>query len=256
MKQLMKAGIVGALFALLLPAPGSAQDATPALASLVRITCTRGGEPQPPGSGFVVTVEGDLATIVTASHVIEGAQCQVEFNSSADRLPVDRVLGIEAGDRHGLAALRVSGIPATVEALELDTETQVALGEPLLLAGFPQMARQPRVKQGVFSGPGGKLLLIDRPAGEGASVVRPLFARAANRSVRPRRRLVPCVAWGRLSQLAQDPAIRVSGLGPARVPEQGLRLPLCAQSPPPALTRVLLSAVVKCRRRSLIRRFV
>ncbi len=169
MKQLMKAAALTGLLPLLLPATAPAQAVTPSLASLVRITCNRSGEPRPPGSGFVVAIKGNRATIVTASHVVEGASCEVEFTFSADRMPVERILGLEAGDPHGLAALRVRGIPKGVEVLELDAERPVELGEPLLLAGFPQMASRPRVKQGVFSGPEGKLLLVDRPAGEGAS---------------------------------------------------------------------------------------
>ncbi len=165
----MKAYIVIGFLLLMLPSVTTAQSATQALAALARITCTRGGEPQPSGSGFVVGIEGDLATIVTASHVIEGTRCEAEFTTSVSRVPVERVVGIEAGERHGLAALWVRGAPAGVEVLELDAETPVDLGEPLLLAGFSQMASRPRVMQGVFSGPDGKLLLVDRPAGEGSS---------------------------------------------------------------------------------------
>ncbi len=169
MKQLVKVLAINWLFLLLLPAPATAQDATLALTSLVRITCTRGGEPRPPGSGFIVAIEGDRATIVTASHVIEGARCEVEFTVAAYRLPVARILGLEASDRHGLAALQVRGVPTGVTVLVLDADTPVFHGEELLLAGFPQRTSTPRVKQGVFSGPEGKLLLVDRPAGEGAS---------------------------------------------------------------------------------------
>ena len=169
MKHLMKANIAVGLHLLLLPMPAQAENATSSLAALVRITCSRGGEATSPGSGFVVRIENDSATIVTASHVVEGAQCEVEFANAANRVPVERALGIEVGEDHGLAALRVRGVPAGVETLELDSDSRVGLGDALLLAGFPQMARNPRVKQGVFSGSEGKLILIDRAAGEGAS---------------------------------------------------------------------------------------
>src|SRR4029077_10251270 len=63
------------VLALLLPllAVASAQELETAESAVVRISGTRDGAPVR-GSGFVVGLDRDRATVVTASHVIEGAQ--------------------------------------------------------------------------------------------------------------------------------------------------------------------------------------
>ena len=67
---------------LLTPAFASAQEVDGALASAVRISGTRNDTPVR-GSGFVVAVGQGVATVVTASHVIEGTRFEVVFTASA-----------------------------------------------------------------------------------------------------------------------------------------------------------------------------
>src|SRR5687767_11710962 len=80
----------------------SAHDATPA--SLVRITASNQS-----GTGIVVGVERDLATIITAAHVIAGnPNFSVVFATAPDRAPLrvglGDVVGMDAADtRNGLA---------------------------------------------------------------------------------------------------------------------------------------------------------
>ncbi len=165
----MRVGFLLGFLVLFLPAAASTQDIESALTSVVRITGTRNEQPVR-GSGFVVAVQGNVATVVTASHVIEGAQFEVVFSGTTARFQVDTILGMESGDRHGLAAFQVRGtIPAGVKALSLDAESRPRYGAPLFLVGFPQRSPVPVVKQGILSTRRGILLLVDRPAGEGAS---------------------------------------------------------------------------------------
>src|SRR5262245_45731452 len=135
-----------ALALLLLLAPAaSAQDLDTALSALVRISGTRNDTPVR-GSGFVVRLDRDQATIVTASHVIECEQ-QIEVTFAADpaqSVPAGTVLGMNAGNPRGLAAFQVRGAPPGVTALSFGIESRPRLGEALFLLGFPQMELAPR----------------------------------------------------------------------------------------------------------------
>ena len=152
-----------------LAAAAAAQDVAAALASVVRISGTRGETPVR-GSGFVVAVSGGVATVVTASHVIEGARFEVAFAAATDRFPVDAadVLGMDRGP--DLAVFLVRGaIPAGVASLDFDVESRPRAAESLLLVGFPQSSRTPLTKSRNYSGRRGTLLLLDLPVGEGFS---------------------------------------------------------------------------------------
>ncbi|HSS77174.1 MAG TPA: SUMF1/EgtB/PvdO family nonheme iron enzyme [Thermoanaerobaculia bacterium] len=156
---------------LLLPAAASAQELDAAVAALVRISGTRGGTPVR-GSGFVVALASDRATIVTASHVIEGVE-QLEVSFAVDTTtsrPAGTVLGMDSGNPRGLAAFQVRGtLPSGLTALNFDIESRLLRGEELYLMGFPQMATAPLTLRRVFSGPAGNLLQLDMPVGEGFS---------------------------------------------------------------------------------------
>ncbi len=156
---------------LLLPAAVSAQDLDRAVSALVRISGERGGTPVR-GSGFVVGLDRGKATIVTASHVIEGVErLSVTFAADlSEHFPAGDVLGMEAGHSRGLAVFQVRGeIPSGVTALSFETEVRPALGATLFLLGFPQRSATPRTAQRVLSAPSGPLLLIDQGVGEGHS---------------------------------------------------------------------------------------
>jgi formylglycine-generating enzyme required for sulfatase activity len=158
---------------LLLPAaaPAQEQGLETALAALVRISGTRDGTPVR-GSGFVVALDRDKATIVTASHVIEGVQ-QIEVAFAADlaqSFPAGAVLGMEAGNPNGLAVFQVRGaLPADATSLSFEVERRPRIGEALFLLGFPEMAPAPRTAQRVLSARSGTSLLIDQKIGEGFS---------------------------------------------------------------------------------------
>ena len=156
---------------LLLPAAAAAQEVDTALFAVVRISGTRGGTPVR-GSGFVVGLDRDQATIVTASHVIEGVwQLEVTFAAHLDEsFPAGAVLGMDAGSPNGLAAFQVRGaLPAGVTTLSFEVESPPRVGEALFLLGFPQMSPVPRMTQRVLSARSGTLLLVDQGVGEGFS---------------------------------------------------------------------------------------
>jgi sulfatase modifying factor 1 len=156
---------------LLLQAAASAQEIDKAISAMVRISGTRDGTPVR-GTGFVVGLDRDKATIVTAAHVIEGVQ-QIEVTfaaDSTDRFPADGFLRMESGNRTGLAVFQVRGaLPAGVTSLSFEAESRPRPGEPLFLLGFPQMALEPRTTQRILSGRSGTLLLVDQGIGEGFS---------------------------------------------------------------------------------------
>src|SRR4030095_11097928 len=127
-----------ALF-LLLPAAASAQEGpVAAISAVVRISGTRGNTPVR-GSGFVVRLEGDKATIVTASHVIEGVEhLEATFAAAlTESFPAGEGLGMATVNPDGLAAFPVRGkLPAGVTTLSFDVKRKPGLGEALFLLGF------------------------------------------------------------------------------------------------------------------------
>ncbi len=158
---------------LLFPAASAAQDLGAAISAVVRISGAR-GDASVRGSGFVVGLDRGKATIVTASHVIQGVQ-QIEVTFAADvsqSFPVGSgsVLGMDANSPNGLAVFQVRGaIPMGVTALSFEGKSRPHPGEALFLLGFPQMERTPRTTQRALSGQNGMLLLIDQASGEGFS---------------------------------------------------------------------------------------
>jgi formylglycine-generating enzyme required for sulfatase activity len=156
---------------LFLSAAASAQELEKIVSAVVRISGTRGGAPVR-GSGFVVGLERDKATIVTASHVIEGVQ-HLEVIFAADpteRFPADVMLGMDADDPNGLAAFQVRGaLPAGVTILTFEVESRPHRGDELFLVGFPQMGFAPLTPRRALTGRRGTLLLVDQGIGEGFS---------------------------------------------------------------------------------------
>ena len=159
-----------ALF-LLLPAAASGQNLDAAVSAVVRISGVRGDE-SVRGSGFVVELDHNKATIVTASHVIQGIQ-RIEVTFAADAtqsFPAGTVLGQDPNNPNGLAVFQVRGaIPTGVTTLGIEGESRPHLGEMLFLMGFPQMEHVPRTTQRALSSQNGTLLLIDQGVGEGFS---------------------------------------------------------------------------------------
>jgi formylglycine-generating enzyme required for sulfatase activity len=171
LKVMLRLRTALALLLLFSAAASAQEDLETALSAIVRISGTKDGSTVR-GSGFVVGLAPGKATIVTASHVIEGLQ-QLEVTFAADpteRFPVDAFLGSETGNPHGLAVFQVRGsLPADVTLLSFETESQPKRGAELFLLGFPQMEVSPRTPRRALSGRRGTLLLIDQGIGEGFS---------------------------------------------------------------------------------------
>lgn len=154
---------------LLLPSAAAAQLDT-AVSAVVRISGTRGDTPVR-GSGFVVGLDRDKATIVTAAHVIEGVQ-QIEVTFAVDVTASFHAVFVRMESRNprGLAMLQVRGaLPAGVSTLSFETEAQLPRGEDLFLLGFPEMATSPLTLRRTYAGPDGNFLQLDQPVGEGFS---------------------------------------------------------------------------------------
>ena len=111
------------------------------------------------GTGFVIVLDRDRATILTASHVIEGVQeLKATFSGDATSFPVGTVLGMESGNPRGLAVFEIRGaLPAGLTALSFDAEVQPQRGEDLFVVGFPQMAKSPLTLRRTFAGRDGNV---------------------------------------------------------------------------------------------------
>src|SRR5688572_4556960 len=145
------------------------QEPSGVQAAVVRIT----GTPRP-GTGVVVALEQGVATVLTASHVIQGAGTfQVVFSASPDLPPTDvpsrDVVGMQPDDVHGLAAFRVRGVPGGVRAIRLEIPAAPTTRQDLVYWGYPNNASRLRSFGGAYSGLEGTLLVMDRSVGEGAS---------------------------------------------------------------------------------------
>lgn len=165
------AALLGLCLGLLPVLPAAAQDLKAAAGALVRISGTREDTPVR-GSGFVVALDSDKATIVTASHVIEGVQdLRVTFAADpTESYAAGEVFGMEAQDPNGLAAFQVRGmLPKELTWLLLDADRRPGQGDDLFLLGFPERALTPVSSRSVLSGRAGALLVIDREVGEGFS---------------------------------------------------------------------------------------
>lgn len=138
---------------------------------VVKITAQGEGQQPKVGTGVVVRLDKDAAYIVTAAHVVEGdPKPTVTFSSQPPQPVVAQVVGIEGGDPHGLAALRVAGpVPDGVVALPLDRTTKIAGGEVLTFIGFPRTLPPWTVSTGTTSGLKGPTLAFQGLIEEGHS---------------------------------------------------------------------------------------
>jgi formylglycine-generating enzyme required for sulfatase activity len=149
------------------------QSVDVALRAIAKITGTREGAARH-GTGFVVLLEAGLATVVTSSHVIEGAGFEVTFGVEPSRSfavqPRD-VIQIETDNRNGLAVFRVRGqLPDGLAPLSLASgPSGPSPGDRVFLVGYPEMTSVPLTLAGSFSGRAGFRLVIDRASAEGIS---------------------------------------------------------------------------------------
>jgi hypothetical protein len=138
---------------------------------VVKITAQGEGQQPKVGTGVVVRVDHDAAYIVTAAHVIEGDPNPIVTVFPNPQKPfVAQVVGIQGGDQHGLAALRVVGpIADGVLALPLDVTTTAVGGETLTFIGFPRTLPPWTVSTGSLSGMNGPTLAFQALVEEGHS---------------------------------------------------------------------------------------
>ena len=123
------------------------------------------------GTGFIVRLEEDIAYVVTAAHVAEGdSSPQITFFPQPNMPFRAQVVGIEAGNPKGLAALRVADqIPKGLVALTLDHTTRIMGGEPVVFIGFPRTLAPWTVSTGHVSGLKGPELSFQALVEEGHS---------------------------------------------------------------------------------------
>lgn len=138
---------------------------------VVRIAATVGGNPNQ-GTGFIVRREPGAVYIVTASHVVEGAdRIEVEFFTSRNRPATATVIGIEGDDPHGLAALFVQGeLPEDMSVLMMNPDLPVRAGDPVTMIGFPGLGAAPwTVSKGEIVGRKGKSIIFSGAVEKGSS---------------------------------------------------------------------------------------
>lgn len=115
--------------------PALAQEAAALRAGVVKVTSSVEGKRRT-GSGFVVKVDGAIAYIVTAAHVIEGDHNpQVEFftrqNAPVAAQVIKQDLGID------LAVLKVDAAGKPM-IMALEKTAAPATGDEVIAIGFPQ----------------------------------------------------------------------------------------------------------------------
>ena len=160
--------ILSTVLILALPVAAFAQDAETAKSAVVKISGERNGLPVQ-GSGFVVAIDDDGATIVTAGHVVVGlGSFEVKFAAAPlERFAVDALLRLDTNS--DLAVFRVRGAPASVSSLVLYGTVLPRPSEDLLILGFPQNTATLAVKRIRFSTTESIKLLLDIPVGKGFS---------------------------------------------------------------------------------------
>lgn len=158
--------LVGLLGACAASTNAQAQDVR---SGVVKITVT--APALKTGAGIVVRRNVDEAYIVTAAHVVTGAdKIEVQFFGVA-RSWLAEVMHLEAEDlAQGLALLRVSGsLPAQVAQLPLATEVALGGGEQVSIFGHQPSTGDWGVLSGVVSGRKGRAIFIQAPIQEQTS---------------------------------------------------------------------------------------
>jgi len=102
------------------------------------------------GTGFIVRIEDEIAYIVTASHVVEGASLTVNFFPNPDKGYGGTMRNMQGGNPKGLAVIKVQGpLPAGIRPLSLASNFDVKGGENATVIGF---RRSPPIQWGVLQG--------------------------------------------------------------------------------------------------------
>jgi len=149
----------------------SAQELHSLKKGVVKITATTFEGVKTTGTGFIVRQEAKAVSVVTASHVVEGSrEIDVEFFTDRGRLFPAKVIGMEGGDRQGLAVLSISGeIPTDVLVLKMNPSVPVRAGDPVTTIGFPNDGGPWAVSKGEIVGRKGKVITFSGAIEEGNS---------------------------------------------------------------------------------------
>ena len=123
------------------------------------------------GAGFVIARTPNITYIVTAAHVVEGAdKISVQFFSSESAPVSARTRHVEAGNPQGMALLEVSGpVPADVQPLPLASESTFSGGESVAAVGHQASTGDWGVITGTVSSRKGREIVIQAPIEEQAS---------------------------------------------------------------------------------------
>lgn len=138
---------------------------------VVKIEASPGPDPET-GSGIVVHLEAGRATILTATHVVEGAgkSVLVTFPGRPERRFTAELLQVEAEDPNGLALLAVEGELPPARCLPL-ADLQPEETQTVYIVGMPRAAETDwAITVGRAAGRKGTKMSLDVPAfGEGNS---------------------------------------------------------------------------------------
>jgi len=154
-----------------LPHNARAQDLDLLRQGVVKVVPKSRSQGLIPATGFVVRAETRAVYIVTASHVVEGAdEVGIEFFGARHLYPA-RVLGMEGGDPHGLAALIVEGdVPPDAVVLSINRDLAVRAADPVTMIGFPRNVGVPwAVTKGGIVGRRGKAIVFSGAVDPGNS---------------------------------------------------------------------------------------
>ena len=230
------------------PAPGRAQVAEirAGVAKILVITPA-----SKTGAGIIVGQDADGADIVTAAHVVSGAdKIVVQFFGLARSWPAE-VRNIEHENvTQGLALLRVAGpLPAEVRALPLAVEVTAAALAQVSVIGHQSATGDWGVLAGIVSGRKGRELIIQAPIQEQTSGGPVILG---GRVVGLVQRKDPSGAFGyaitaqAIREYAQGLQVALAP-SPSRVPApveptpQPVITPAPAPKPPPVETRQIVT---------------
>jgi formylglycine-generating enzyme required for sulfatase activity len=124
-----------------------------------------------PGTGFIVSLRGGRAYLVTSAHVVEGDPSpSVVFAADADRnrYPA-QVRDVEGGEPRGLALLSVEKPPGGLRAIDSGPDSSVSAGTSVIVAGFPRSIGAFSVLPANVTSVRGRDLYLSPETGEGFS---------------------------------------------------------------------------------------
>jgi S1-C subfamily serine protease len=151
--------------------PSLAQGIETLQKGVVMIRTTSPEQSSKTGTGFIVRRGADVVYIITASHIVEGADnVEVEFFTQRNRPVPAKLIQQEGDDPKGLAALVVQGnIPADVVVLKMNRGGLVRAGDLVTIIGFPNAGGPWAVTKGEIVGREAKSIVFSGAIEKGNS---------------------------------------------------------------------------------------